>query len=162
MTLTALPGHWINYRIGRLCPRISTPQQKYHLSTPQQKYPPSSFWFRCATDVKSISRLNGPPDGSSANRRQRCQHWNVGQGAWRQQAARAERQLRNNKQTHGSLAPAHTPSVAFRHLLPIADSFLVKCCLMSSDVSWHIRGRLWPMPKHGSITVYVHGNQKAR
>ena len=24
-------------------------------------------------------------------------------------------------------------------------------CLMSSDVSWHIRDKLWPMPKHGSI-----------
>ena len=28
----------------------------------------------------------------------------------------------------------------------------VKCCLMSSDVSWHIRDKLWPMPKHGSIS----------
>ena len=34
--------------------------------------------------------------------------------------------------------------------------------LMSSDVSWHIRDKLWPMPKHGSIILYVHGNQKAR
>ena len=39
---------------------------------------------------------------------------------------------------------------------------VVKCCLMSSDVSWHIRDKLWPMPKHGSIILYVHGNQKAR
>ena len=23
------------------------------------------------------------------------------------------------------------------------------CCLMSSDVGWHIRGKLRPMPKHG-------------
>ena len=38
----------------------------------------------------------------------------------------------------------------------------MKCCLMSSDVSWHIRDKLWPMPKHGSIILYVHGNQKAR
>ena len=35
-------------------------------------------------------------------------------------------------------------------------------CLMSSDVSWHIRDKLWPMPKHSSINLYVHGNQKAR
>ena len=35
------------------------------------------------------------------------------------------------------------------------------CCLMSSDVSWHIRDKLWPMPKHGSIILYVHGNQKS-
>ena len=26
----------------------------------------------------------------------------------------------------------------------------------------HIRDKLWPMPKHGSIILYVHGNQKAR
>ena len=39
---------------------------------------------------------------------------------------------------------------------------VVKCCLMSSDVSWHIRDKLWPVPKHGSINLYVHGNQKAR
>ena len=39
---------------------------------------------------------------------------------------------------------------------------VVKCCLMSSDVSWHIRDKLWSMPKHGSIILYVHGNQKAR
>ena len=39
---------------------------------------------------------------------------------------------------------------------------LLKCCLVSSDVSWHIRDKLWPMPKHGSINLYVHGNQKAR
>ena len=35
-------------------------------------------------------------------------------------------------------------------------------CLMSSDVNWHIRDKLWPMPKHSSINLYVHGNQKAR
>ena len=35
-------------------------------------------------------------------------------------------------------------------------------CLMSSDVIWHIRDKLWPMPKHGWIILYVHGNQKAR
>ena len=34
----------------------------------------------------------------------------------------------------------------------------MKCWLMSSDVSWHIRDKLWPMPKHGSINLYVHGN----
>ena len=33
---------------------------------------------------------------------------------------------------------------------------------MSSDVSWHIRDKLRPMPKHGSVLFYVHGNQKAR
>ena len=39
---------------------------------------------------------------------------------------------------------------------------MMSWCLMSSDVSWHIRDKLWPMPKHGAINLYVHGNQKAR
>ena len=38
---------------------------------------------------------------------------------------------------------------------------MMSWCLMSSDVIWHIRDKLWPMPKHGSIILYVHGNQKA-
>ena len=33
---------------------------------------------------------------------------------------------------------------------------LLSWCLMSSDVIWHIRDKLWPMPKHGSIILYVH------
>ena len=38
------------------------------------------------------------------------------------------------------------------------------CCLMSSDVGWRItiRDKLRPMRSHGSILLYVHGNQKAR
>ena len=33
---------------------------------------------------------------------------------------------------------------------------MMSWCLMSSDVSWHIRDKLWPMPKHGSIkSTYV-------
>ena len=39
---------------------------------------------------------------------------------------------------------------------------MIKWCVMSSDVSGHIRDKLWPMPKHGSIILYVHRNQKAR
>ena len=39
---------------------------------------------------------------------------------------------------------------------------MMSWCLLSSDVIWHIRDKLWPMPKHGSINLYVHGNQKAR
>ena len=35
-------------------------------------------------------------------------------------------------------------------------------CLMSSDVGWHIRDKLRPVRDHGSILLYVHGNQKAR
>ena len=44
----------------------------------------------------------------------------------------------------------------------IVEMMMMKWCLMSSDVSWHIRDKLWPMPKHGSIIFYVHGNHKAR
>ena len=36
------------------------------------------------------------------------------------------------------------------------------CCLMSSDVGRYIGDKLRPMPKHGSVILYVHGNQKAR
>ena len=35
-------------------------------------------------------------------------------------------------------------------------------CLMSSDVIWHIRDKLWPMPKHGSVILYVHGNHPTK
>ena len=41
-------------------------------------------------------------------------------------------------------------------------SLMMNWCLMSSDVMRHIRDKLWPMPKHGAINLYVHGNQKAR
>ena len=33
---------------------------------------------------------------------------------------------------------------------------MMSWCLMSSDVIWHIRDKLWPMPKHGSVkATYV-------
>ena len=33
---------------------------------------------------------------------------------------------------------------------------MMSWCLMSSDVIWHIRDKLWPMPKHGSIkSTYI-------
>ena len=38
----------------------------------------------------------------------------------------------------------------------------MKWCLMSSDVGQHISDKLRPMPKHGSVNLYVHGSQKAR
>ena len=47
-------------------------------------------------------------------------------------------------------------------LLQTAQMMMMKWCLMSSDVRWHIRDKLRPMPKHGSINLYVHGSQKAR
>ena len=47
-------------------------------------------------------------------------------------------------------------------LLLLLPTYQMKWCLMSSDVGWHIRDKLRPMPKHGSINLYVHGSQKAR
>ena len=39
---------------------------------------------------------------------------------------------------------------------------LLLCCLVSSDVCWHIRDKLRPMHEHGSILLCIHGNQKSR
>ena len=47
-------------------------------------------------------------------------------------------------------------------ILIISALMMMSWCLMSSDVNWHIRDKLWPMPKHSSIILYVHGNQKAQ
>ena len=45
------------------------------------------------------------------------------------------------------------------HLTLISSALwvmMMSWCLMSSDVIWHIRDKLWPMPKHGSIkSTYV-------
>ena len=57
----------------------------------------------------------------------------------------------------GELDRPWEPKPAFLFIM-----MMMKWCLMSSDVSWHIRDKLWPMPKHGSIILYVHRNQKAR
>ena len=39
---------------------------------------------------------------------------------------------------------------------PAFRDMMMSWCLMSSDVIWHIRDKLWPMPKHGSIkATYV-------
>ena len=61
------------------------------------------------------------------------------------------------------------PSAFQPNALPLGQTgshtrnmMMMKWCLMSSDVSWHIRDKLRPMSKHGSINLYVHGNQKAR
>ena len=38
----------------------------------------------------------------------------------------------------------------------ISSMMMMSWCLMSSDVIWHIRDKLWPIPKHGSIkSTYV-------
>jgi len=38
---------------------------------------------------------------------------------------------------------------------------MIMSSFMSSDVGWHIRDKLWPVPKHGSVLPYVHRNRKA-
>ena len=55
-------------------------------------------------------------------------------------------QVFQNKRTnshwyYGTTGPSHDSG----------SMLVMKWCLMSSDVSWHIRDKLWPMPKHGSI-----------
>ena len=42
------------------------------------------------------------------------------------------------------------------------DLKAVKWCLMPSAMSADILGTLRPVPKHGSINIYIHGSQKAR
>ena len=54
----------------------------------------------------------------------------------------------------------YTASVTFSQ--SCVELMMMNWCLMSSDVMRHIRDKLWPMPKHGAINLYVHGNQKAR
>ena len=49
-----------------------------------------------------------------------------------------------------------------KKIAPLCVMMMMNWCLMSSDVMRHIRDKLWPMPKHGAINLYVHGNQKAR
>ena len=46
--------------------------------------------------------------------------------------------------------------------LPCLCSSVRLCCLMSSDVHWHIWDKQRPMREHGSVNLYVHGSQKAR
>ena len=41
-----------------------------------------------------------------------------------------------------------------KHVFPAGSISLMKWCLMSSDVGWHIKDKLRPMPKHGSINLY--------
>ena len=64
---------------------------------------------------------------------------------------------RRRRLFHG---PMHTYITI--HLYTPIYTYMMSWCLMSSDVIWHIRDKLWPMPKHGSIILYVHGNQKGR
>ena len=45
---------------------------------------------------------------------------------------------------------------------PRDDFFFFRWCLMSSDVSWHIRDKLRPMHEHGLGLLYILGNHKTR
>ena len=75
--------------------------------------------------------------------------------------------LENLKQKRSNLLTPAPPPYSWSLDLLISPgtpdaTMMMSWCLMSSDVSWHIRDKLWPMPKHGAINLYVHGNQKAR
>ena len=42
------------------------------------------------------------------------------------------------------------------------QQLLLLCCLMSSDVGWHIRDKLRPMSKHGSVDQYSFTSTETR
>ena len=48
-------------------------------------------------------------------------------------------------QSHKTVSTNHRPNRLTKMMM------MMSWCLMSSDVIWHIRDKLWPMPKHGSI-----------
>ena len=52
---------------------------------------------------------------------------------------------------HSSKKHSHPPAAEPCEKLLLLLLLLLSWCLMSSDVIWHIRDKLWPMPKHGSI-----------
>jgi len=66
--------------------------------------------------------------------------------------------------------PSSVPKLGFENMSFVWqlswDLFLfpmmMKWCLMSSDVGWHIRDKLRSMPKNGSVNLYVQGSQKVR
>ena len=64
-----------------------------------------------------------------------------------------------NTKLYGEFFPLTLPQHSGTHFQKKSDSLsqpLMSWCLMSSDVIWHIRDKLWPMPKHGSIkATYV-------
>ena len=56
-----------------------------------------------------------------------------------------------------------TATLAFTQLLSSQAALQLLCCLMSSDVGWHIiRDKLRPTREHDSVLLYVHRNHKAR
>ena len=65
--------------------------------------------------------------------------------------------LDKNKQIYYISKINNLPTELWAISLRIELIMMMKWCLMSSDVSWHIRDKLWPMTKHGSIIPYVHG-----
>ena len=71
--------------------------------------------------------------------------------------------FKQSKQSSGAVWKLTWPSWSFRPNEPYGFRgrkailnhahalVMMSWCLMSSDVIWHIRDKLWPMPKHGSI-----------
>ena len=55
-----------------------------------------------------------------------------------------------------SVQVSHTSLTPTQNSTAPLTLMMMSWCLMSSDVIWHIRDKLWPMPKHGSIkSTYV-------
>ena len=54
-------------------------------------------------------------------------------------------------QKHNRWFGARRPLKQVAYIYTETMLLLLSWCLMSSDVIWHIRDKLWPMPKHGSI-----------
>ena len=65
--------------------------------------------------------------------------------------------MRTNVGRQSGCATTTTVTTATTRVLTLSFNWhevvllLLSWCLMSSDVIWHIRDKLWPMPKHGSI-----------
>ena len=48
------------------------------------------------------------------------------------------------------------PTIRAHSVTQVLMMMMMSWCLMPSDVIWHIRDKLWPIPKHGSIkSTYV-------
>ena len=110
--------------------------------------PPISARFSYATEGALFISVQLSTDAVSALRKVWVLIW-----LWKQPSAKA-RTLAWDASTPGKKREKRKES--------FVSMMMMSWCLMSSDVSWHIRDKLWPMPKHGSIILYVHGNQKAR
>ena len=81
------------------------------------------------------------PERCNIYNRLNLEHWNNAEPV-------SSATSRTTKQSPNKCAKVPPPLVKPEDYYP---QMLLSWCLMSSDVIWHIRDKLWPMPKHGSI-----------